>query len=174
MIAGGASQADVEAALEEPESELALALDHAVESAYVEQSYLGRFGKLIQPIFEPAGFDWKITVGIVSSFPAREVIISTLGIIYRLGGDVDEGSDELHERMTGETWQSGNRAGQVVYTMPVAIALMVFFSLCQQCGATVAVIARETGWKWAVFSFVYMTSLAWIGAVAVYQLGSLL
>lgn len=169
----GMSADAVLAALEDPESDLVAAYEGALESAYIEQSYLGRFGQFVQPVFEPAGFDWKITVGIVSSFPAREVIISTLGVIYRLGGDVDEESTDLRDRMTSERWQSGPRKGEPVYTLPVAIALMVFFALCQQCGATVAVIARETGWRWAIFSFVYMTVLAWLGAVITYQVGSL-
>ncbi len=149
-------------------------LTNIVGSANIEQSYLGRFGRFVQPIFAPAGFDWKISVGIVSSFPAREVILSTMGVIYRLGDDVEDHSELLKERMRGETWASGPRMGEPVYTLPMVLALMVFFALCQQCMATLAAIVREIGMRWAVFSFVYMTALAWIGAVAVYQLGSLL
>ena len=145
-------------------------LDHAIESAYLEQSYLGRVGKAIQPIFAPAGFDWKITVGVVGSFPAREVIIATLGITYSLGGDVDEQSQGLIEAVQTSTWPDGSP----VFTLPVALAVMVFFALCLQCGATVAVIGREAGWKWAITAFTYMTVLAWLGAVATYQIGTAL
>jgi len=163
---------EVTAALEDPESALALKLDHRIQGAYIEQSYLGRFGKAVQPIFDPAGFDWKITVGVLSSFPAREVIIATLGIIYNLGSDVDEGSDDLRSILANEKWHSGPREGQPVYTLPVVFALMVFFALCMQCGATMAVMAKELNWSWAIGSFVVMTTLAWLGAVLVYQIGS--
>jgi ferrous iron transport protein B len=170
----GQSAVDVEAALRAGDAATAHVLDHAVESAYVEQSYLGRFGRFIQPVFAPAGFDWKLSVGIVASFPAREVVLSTLGVIYRQGDKVDENSVALRKSMESDLWISGPRAGQPVYTLPMVIALMVFFALCQQCMATVAAIVREAGWGWAVFSFVYMTALAWIGAVAAYQLGSIM
>jgi ferrous iron transport protein B len=163
---------EVATALDDPESALSVRLDHRIQGAYIEQSYLGQFGKAVQPIFDPAGFDWKITVGVLSSFPAREVIIATLGIIYNLGSDVDEGSDDLRSILANEKWQSGPRAGQPVYTLPVVFALMVFFALCMQCGATVAVIAKELNWSWAIGSFVVMTALAWVAAVMIYQIGS--
>jgi ferrous iron transport protein B len=144
-----------------------------LDSAYIEQSFMGKMGKGIQPLFSAAGFDWKITVGILSSFPAREVIISTIGIIYQLGGDVDEESDDLKQTMISQLWTSGEKQGQPIYTLPVVFAIMVFFALCMQCGATVAVIIRESHWKWGLFTFVYMTSLAWVGAVLTYQIGNL-
>jgi ferrous iron transport protein B len=165
--------AEIQAALENPESDLSTALTHHIDSAYIEQSYLGRFGKAVQPVFDPAGFDWKITVGVLSSFPAREVIIATMGIIYNLGADVDEGSDDLRSVLQKEKWTSGPRQGQPVYTLPVVLGIMVFFALCMQCGATVAIIARELNWRWAAFSFFGMTALAWLSAVLIYQLSSL-
>ena len=165
--------AEIQAALENPESDLSTALTHHIDSAYIEQSYLGRFGKAVQPVFDPAGFDWKITVGVLSSFPAREVIIATMGIIYNLGADVDEGSDGLRSVLQKEKWTSGPRQGQPVYTLPVVLGIMVFFALCMQCGATVAIIARELNWRWAALSFFGMTSLAWLSAVLIYQLSSL-
>src|SRR5690606_14508200 len=106
------------------------------------------------------------------SFPAREVIISTLGIIYRLGGNVTEESDELRDRMRSDVWADGEHVGEQVYTIPVVVALMVFFALCQQCASTLVIIGREAGVKWSFFSFFYMTSLAWLAAVIVYQIGS--
>jgi ferrous iron transport protein B len=147
---------------------LAGRLDERISGTYLEQSYLGRIGKTVQPIFAPAGFDWKITVGVLGSFPAREVIISTLGITYNLGSDVDEGSVGLIETMQRSTWPDGSP----VFTVPVALAVMVFFVLCLQCMATIAVMGREVGWKWAGFAFAYMTVLAWVGAVATYQAGT--
>ena len=158
----------------ESDEALVAALEKKTASAYVEQSFMGRIGKTAQPVFGATGFDWKITVGVIASFPAREVIISTLGIIYSLGGDTDEESNDLRDTMAGQKWPSGERAGTPVYTIPVVLAIMVFFALCQQCGATVATIAQETAWKYAVFSFVFMTSLAWICATVVYQVGSAL
>ena len=165
--------ADIQSALENPESEISTALAHQIDSAYIEQSYLGRFGKAVQPVFDPAGFDWKITVGVLSSFPAREVIIATMGIIYNLGADVDEGSDDLRSVLQKEKWTSGPREGQPVYTLPVVLGIMVFFALCMQCGATVAIIARELNWRWAAFSFFGMTALAWVNAVLIYQISRL-
>jgi ferrous iron transport protein B len=167
------TSADIQSALENPESEISTALAHHIDSAYIEQSYLGRFGKAVQPVFDPAGFDWKITVGVLSSFPAREVIIATMGIIYNLGADVDEGSDDLRSVLQKEKWTSGPREGQPVYTLPVVLGIMVFFALCMQCGATVAIIARELNWRWAAFSFFGMTALAWLSAVLIYQISSL-
>jgi ferrous iron transport protein B len=151
-------------------SDFANGPDRVIQSAYLEQSLMGRLGKAIQPVFAPAGFDWKITVGVVSSFPAREVIISTLGIVYTLGPEVDEESGALRGSMKAATWPDGSP----VFNPVVAVAIMVFFALCAQCGATVATIARESNWKWAAFNFAYMTGLAWLGAVTVYQVGSLL
>ncbi len=150
------------------------AYEHQLDSAYIEQSVMGRLGKGIQPIFAPAGFDWKITVGVLASFPAREVIISTLGIIYSLGGDTDEEDPSLRTALANSTWKEGPRAGQPVFTLPVAFAIMIFFALCLQCGATVAIIVKESNWFWGVVSFVYMTALAWLGAVLTFQIGNLM
>lgn len=166
-------RAEIEGQLNDEESPLAEALTNWVEGAYVEASYMGQFGKAVQPVFEPAGYDWKITVGVLSSFPAREVIIATLGIIYRLGADVDEESESLTTIIADETWPDGTaRAGQPVFTIPVVFSVMVFFALCMQCGATVAVIKQELNWRWAAGSFFGMTALAWIAAVIVYQVGT--
>lgn len=168
----GVPEAEVLGMLSVGDGALASRLGSRTASAYIEQSAMGRMGRAVQPIFDLAGFDWKITVGVVASFPAREVIIATLGVIYSLGGEVDEASGDLRSAMAAERWGEGPRAGTPVYTLAVAFAIMVFFALCQQCGATVAVVAQETNWRWAAFSFCYMTALAWLGAVAVYQIGS--
>ena len=163
------SSTEIASALADKASKLSTALDHRVESAYVENSYLGKFGKAAQPVFNPAGFDWKITVGVLSSFPAREVVIATLGIIYNLGANVDEKSEDLRTVLKHEKWTSGPRIGEPVYTLPVVIGIMVFFALCMQCGSTVAIISKELSWRWAAASFFGMTSLAWLCAVAIYQ-----
>lgn len=147
-------------------------VESRIEAAYIEQSYLARAGRAVQPLFAPAGFDWKITVGVLASFPAREVIIATMGTIYGIGSDIDEESGDLRSALKNDLWADGALAGRPVFTVPVALAIMVFFALCLQCGATIAVMAKESNWGWAVFAFCYMTALAWLGAVLTYQLGT--
>ena len=153
----------------------AAAADAAAAAAQVENSWMGRMGKSIQPVFDPAGFDWKLTVGVLASFPAREVIVSTLGITYALGEETGADSESLYAAMREARWTEGPRAGTAIFTLPTVLALMVFFALCSQCGSTIVTLARETGgWKWAGISFAYMTTLAWLAAVAVYQVGTAL
>ncbi len=142
--------------------------EHRLAAAYLEGSFIGSLGKAVQPLFSPAGFDWKATVAILASFPAREVAISTLGILYNLGGGGDEHSTDLKASLQSAVHPDGSK----VFTIPVTLSLLVFFALCMQCGATLAVIARESSWKWSLFAFSYMTVLAWGGAVVVYQLTS--
>ena len=145
------------------------------QASQVESSWMGRMGKAVQPAFDPAGFDWKLTVGVLASFPAREVIVSTLGITYALGEEAGADSEQLREAMRSATWTEGPRAGTPIFTLPAILALMVFFALCSQCGSTVATLAQETGgWRWAAISFVTMTALTWLAAVAVYQVGTAL
>jgi len=141
-----------------------------VQAAYVEQSYMGSFGKAVQPVFDPLGFDWKITVGVLASFPAREVIVSTLGVTYSVGEGAKADSQHLRKAMKDAKWSEGPRTGKPIFSLAAVLSLMVFFALCSQCGPTIATLAQETGgWKWAAGSFVYMTALAWIAATAVYQ-----
>ena len=141
-----------------------------VQAAYVEQSYMGRFGKAVQPVFNPLGFDWKITVGVLASFPAREVIVSTLGVTYSVGEGAKADSQHLRKAMQDAKWSEGPRAGTPIFSLAAVLALMVFFALCSQCGPTIATLAQETGgWKWAAGSFIYMTALAWIVSALLYQ-----
>jgi len=146
------------------------ALHAKTQAAYVEQSYMGRFGKAVQPVFDPLGFDWKITVGVLASFPAREVIVSTLGVTYSVGEGAEADSEHLRQAMQGAKWSEGPRAGSPIFSLAAVLALMVFFALCSQCGPTIATLAQESGgWKWAAASFAYMTALAWVVAMLVYQ-----
>ncbi|MDB4637282.1 ferrous iron transport protein B [bacterium] len=155
----------LEVTLEDLENEY-----HTVSSRLIAGSALGQMGHAIEPIVKPLGWDWRIGVGAIASFPAREVIISTLGTIYSLGGDVDEESEGLMGALRTSKWPDGTN----VYNIPVALSIMVFFALCAQCAATLMVIKRETNsWRWPIFSFVYMTVLAYIGALITYQVGSL-
>jgi ferrous iron transport protein B len=137
-------------------------------SQLLEGSILGRTGVAIEPFVKPLGWDWRIGVGVIASFPAREVVIATLGTIYSLGGDVDEENDGLRDTLKAATWPDGTP----VFSIPVAVSIMVFFALCAQCVSTLMVIRRETNsWRWPVFSFAYMTVLAYIGAFLTYQIG---
>ncbi len=146
-------------------------INHHVEGRLMEQSYLGRFGKAIEPAFEPAGFDWRLSTAILSAFPAREVVVSSMGIIFNLGEDQDEQSPDLRDALKKATWPDG----RPLITVWSAMSLMIFFALCCQCMATLATVRRETNsWKWPVFMFVYMSTLAYLCSVGVYQLGRVL
>lgn len=134
----------------------------------LEESFLGQLGHVIEPAVKPLGWDWRIGVGAIASFPAREVIIATLGTVYSLGGDVDEENEGLMDALRASTWPDGTP----VYNIPVALSIMVFFALCAQCVSTLLVMKRETNsWRWPIFSFVYMTTLAYFGAMLTYQIG---
>lgn len=150
-----------------PEREAALP-EEARAEAQLEGSYLGRFGKSIEPAFAPAGFDWRITTSILSAFPAREVVVPSLGILFSLGEDQDEESADL----VGAIQSAKRPNGQPLFNAWNSVGLMVFFALCAQCLSTLVVVGRETGSrKWPWFMFGYMTALAYLFAVGIYQLG---
>jgi ferrous iron transport protein B len=132
----------------------------------LENSYLGTASKSVAPLFAPLGWDWKVTAAVIASFPAREVVIAVLGTIYAIDA-ADEAS--LIERLK----QSRRPDGRLVFTLPMAIGLMVFYALCLQCVATIAVMRRETNtWRWPIFAWFYMTSLGYLGALLCYQFGT--
>jgi len=149
-------------------------LDHQIAGAYQRQSVLGRVGRLVEPVFKPLGWDWRISCAVIASFPAREVVVATLGVVYNVGEEgVDSGSNEggtkFRRRLENATWDGTDRK---VFNIPVALSIMVFFTLCAQCAATLAVIKRETNsWRWPAFAFAYMTTLAYLGALVTYQVG---
>jgi len=136
----------------------------------IRDSYLGRLGRFCEPIFRPLGWDWRIGMSVMASFPAREVIIATMGTIYNLGTDVDEESSGLVDKMRQVTWESGPRRGKRVFSTAVALSIMVFFALSCQCGATLVVVRQEAGsWYYSIGVFVYMTGLAYVSSLVVYQ-----
>lgn len=141
------------------------------ESEHLKNSYAGRLGHLIEPAIQPLGFDWKIGVALISSFAAREVLVSTLSIIYNVGGDATEESPSLISAL-----QNAKRPdGTPVWTPLTALTLMVFFVLAMQCMSTVAVVRRETNsWAWTLFMVFYMTGLAYVASLITYQGGRLL
>ncbi len=152
-------------------NESALAKINAQEAAAkLENSLGGGLGKLIEPVIAPLGFDWKIGIGLISSFAAREVFVSGMAVVYGVG-EADENSASLRETMRAQVHSNG----AAVYSPLVGIALMVFFVLACQCISTVAIVRRETlSWRWPLFMIAYMSVLAWAGAFAVYQGGKLL
>jgi ferrous iron transport protein B len=156
--------------LQRQRAELEGTLANRVTAAQLEHSYLGRAGKLIEPVVKPLGWDWRIGCAVVASFPAREVVIGVMGVIYNLGEDQDEQSATLRDKLQSARWPGSDSK---VFTVPVALSIMVFFALCAQCGGTLVVIRRETNsWRWPVFTFSYMTFLAYVSALLTYQIGS--
>jgi len=157
--------------LEIQQQEALLALGNERAGKHLRDSYLGRMGRAVEPAFRPLGWDWKITMATLASFPAREVIIATLGTIYNLGAGTDAESASLVDKMRQAKWEEGPKKGKPVFTLAVALSIMVFFAICCQCGATVVTIKQETtSWYYAVIAFGYMTVLAYLLALAVYQL----
>jgi len=146
------------------------ALDAQEASEQLANSLGGRFGHAIEPALRPIGFDWQIGVGIIGAFAAREVFISTLGVVFGIG-EADEQNKPLREALR----DARHADGTPVMTPLSGISLMVFFLLACQCMSTIAVVRRESGsWKWPVFLFSYMTVLAYVASLAVYQGGRLL
>ncbi len=134
----------------------------------LRHSVAGRIGHWIEPAIRPLGFNWEIGVGIVASFAARELFVGTMGVIYSVG-DVDESSATLQEQMRAATWPDG----RPVFTPLVAVSLMVFYVLSCQCVSTIAVVRQETrSWRWPLFQIAYMTALAYVAALLIYQIGT--
>lgn len=144
---------------------------HVESSRLLEASFLGRAGHWVEPLVKPLGWDWRIGVSVIASFPAREVVLATMGTIFSLGSEVaDEGEEaRFADALQDATWPDG----RPLFTLPVAVSIMVFFALCAQCAATLMIIRRETNsWRWPVVTFVYMTALAYLAALLVYQIGT--
>jgi ferrous iron transport protein B len=137
----------------------------------IENSFAGRAGRIIEPVIAPLGFDWKIGIGLISSFAARETIISTLSIVYNVGQDSNNKSSSLVDTLRNARRSDGSR----IWTPLTGISLMIFFLLACQCMSTVAVVRRETNsWRWPVFMVSYMMVLAYIASLLTFQGGRLL
>jgi ferrous iron transport protein B len=145
---------------------------HDLEAAYsskiLRNSVAGRLGRFIEPAIEPLGYNWKIGVGIVASFAAREVFVSTMGVVYSVGA-ADEEASTLKGKIARARWPDGRK----VFTPLTAVSLLIFYALACQCASTIAVVRRETNsWRWPVFMFGYMSVLAYVVSLVVYQAGS--
>ena len=172
-----AERATIEALVPTDAAEVALrdkqlaAISAEEAGARLRNSYAGRLGNLLEPALEPLGFDWKIGIGLIGAFAAREVYVSTMAVVYGLDAKTDEKSSALRDRLREQRWPDGRK----VYTPLVSFTLMVFFALACQCMSTLAVVKRETGsYRWPLFLFTYMTTLAWLASFAIYQGGKLL
>lgn len=141
------------------------------DSDKLKNSYAGKIGHLIEPVIKPLGFDWKIGVALIASFAAREVLVSTLGIIYNVEKDANEESESLQTAIR----EARNEDGTLTWSPLTALTLMVFFVLAMQCMSTIAVVRRETNsWAWTLFMVGYMTGLAYLVSFLTYQGGKLL
>ena len=157
-LGSGDAEVDVEGLTEQR--------DLIVGKVAVAHSFAGRLGRAVEPVFAPLGFDWQINVGVISSFAAREVVVSTLAIVYGLGEDAAEEPLTLSQTLAKQTHDDGTP----VFTLATSLSLLVFFVLAMQCLPTQAVARRETGgWKWPLFQLGYMTALAYGAALVTYQ-----
>jgi ferrous iron transport protein B len=138
-----------------------------------EASYLGQIGRLIEPAMQPLGFDWKMGVSIFTGLAAKEIVVSSMGILYHADLNADENSSSLKEKLQQQTYTSGPYAGKKVFTPLIAYAFMIFVLVYFPCVAVLVAIKREGGWKFAVFSMVYNTLLAWVLAFLIVQVGRL-
>lgn len=135
------------------------------DNAKLENSYIGQFGKAIEPAIQPLGYDWKIGIALLTSFAAREVFVGTMATLYSVGGEENEGP--LKEKMRAAVRPNG----QPLYTLATGVSLMLFYVFAMQCMSTLAVVRRETrSWKWPIIQLVYMTALAYIMSFVAYQL----
>lgn len=139
-----------------------------------ENSFIGRLGKFIEPIIRPLGFDWKMGVSLIAGSAAKEVVISTMGVIYQTDPNVNE-NQSLITRLQEVKYDSGPKKGEKVFTPLVAFSFMLFILIYFPCIAVIAAIKNESGkWKWSAFLAVYTTALAWVLAFITYQAGTLL
>lgn len=143
------------------------------ETDRLTNSYIGKIGKFIQPAMSPLGFDWKMSIALVAGLPAKEIVVSTMGVIYQ--ASEDESTVNLQNKIQNERHTQGKLKGKKVFTTPAALAFLFFILIYFPCIGVVATIKNESGsWTWAMFSILYTTSLAWIVAFIIYNIGNLI
>jgi ferrous iron transport protein B len=141
-------------------------IENQAAADHLAQSWLGRAGHFVAPVFAPLGWDWRVSAAVIAGFPAREVVVAVLGTIYAVGDEADD--DSLAQRLRAATWADGT----AVFTLPMVLGMLLFYAWCLQCAATLAVIRRETNsWRWPVFAWSYMTALGYGGAFLIFHLG---
>jgi ferrous iron transport protein B len=144
------------------------------ESERQEQSYIGKLGHAIEPVIEPLGYDWRMGVSLLTGLAAKEVVVSTMGVLYNVDIESNETSATLIANLQNQVHQSGKFKGQKVFNPLVALSFMLFILIYFPCIAVIAAIKKEANWGWAIFTMFYTTGLAWLVAFAVYQIGNLL
>ncbi len=157
----------------ELKSKLIKEMQLAKETERMQKSYIGQMGHLIQPLIEPMGWDWKIGVSIITGLAAKEIIISSMGVLYHSTLE-DDNTQNLQKKLKEQTHNVGKRKGEKVFTPLVAYSLMLFILIYFPCIAVIAAINREANWKWAAFTMVYTTTLAYFVAFVTYQIGKLI
>jgi len=150
------------------------ALNFKMSSTQQENSFIGRIGHFIEPAMRPLGFDWKMSVALLTGVSAKEVVVGTLGVLYQTD-ESSNGNQSLVQKLRNQTYITGINIGKPVFTPLVALSFMIFILIYFPCIGVVSAISRESGhWKWALFVVVYTTVLAYLGSLAVYQIGSLI
>lgn len=147
-------------------------LEYAKNAEKQEKSYIGQIGHFIEPIIRPLGFDWKIGVSIITGLAAKEIVVSTMGVLYQ--ANTEDDSKSLQTKLQQQIHQNGNLKGQKVFNPLVAYGFMLFVLIYFPCVAVIAAIKKESDIKWAIFTMVYTTLIAWFVAFCTYQIGSLL
>lgn len=143
------------------------------EADRLTNSYLGRIGQVVAPAMQPLGFDWKMSIALLAGLPAKEIVVSTMGVLYQTNDE--ENTVSLQKKLQEEVYLSGKRKGEKVFSIPSALAFLIFILIYFPCIGVVATIKNESGsWKWAVFSMVYTTALAWVVAFIVYNVGEII
>ena len=142
-------------------------LEDEVAGYQLENSYIGLAGKAIEPVFRPLGYDWKISIAVLTSFAAREVFVGNLATLYNLGADAEEDEAKIIDRMANEKRPDGTP----MFNFATGISLLLFYAFAMQCLSTVGVTKKETNsWKWTIIQMVFMTAVAYIAAFIAYQL----
>jgi ferrous iron transport protein B len=161
-------------ALKQAEKEVELNhIEVAKESERQEKSYIGQLGHAIEPVISPLGYDWKMGVSIITGLAAKEIVVSTMGILYQADMKADENSGKLKDEIVAQTHNYGELKGQKVFTPLVSFGFMLFILIYFPCVAVIAAIKKESNWGWAVFTMVYTTAIAWLVAFATYQIGGM-
>ncbi len=152
-------------------------LNQLETNAYLERqenSFIGRIGKTVQPVMAPLGFDWKMTISIISGVAAKEIVVSTLAVLYQADEHAQAQSPSLVEKIQTQTYGAGLREGEKVFNPLVALSFMIFVLLYFPCIGVLAAITKESGtWKWGIFALIYTTLTAWVVSFMVFQVGSL-
>ena len=148
------------------------ALANRIASHQLEHSFLGYLGMGIEPIVRPLGYDWKMGIGLISSFAAREVFVGTMAVVYSMGGDLDIGDDgEKNTLLTRMRSEINVNTGRPAYNLASGVSLLLFYAIAMQCMATIAIVRKETGsWRWTMIQTLFMTGLAYVVALIAYQI----